>query len=158
MSRLYKKILVATDGSEYTKKAVIHAIELAKISEAELHAVYVISLISPPSSLDIKTNYDPKSYSPTDVSIEGLKRILRQEGDKAIRYVEDLAKKEGLDVEKWIIEGQPAKEILKLAEEQSVDLIVMGTLGRSGIEKFLLGSVADKVIRGSGIPVLTVRK
>ena len=46
----------------------------------------------------------------------------------------------------------------EVAEEQSFDLIVMGTLGRSGIEKFLLGSVADKVIRGSRIPVLTVRK
>ncbi len=118
----------------------------------------MISLISPPGSLDIKTNYNSKSYLSTDVSIEGLRRILRQEGDEAIRYVENLAKKEGLDIRKWIIEGQPAKEILKLSEEQSVDLIVMGTLGKSGIEKFLLGSVADKVIRGSRIPVLIVRK
>jgi nucleotide-binding universal stress UspA family protein len=56
------------------------------------------------------------------------------------------------------MQGHPAEQIMKLAEEQSVDLIVMGTLGRSGIEKFLLGSVADKVIRNSRIPVLTVRK
>ncbi|MCX9075911.1 MAG: universal stress protein [Candidatus Methanoperedens sp.] len=143
MGRLYKKILIATDGSEHTKKAV--------------NAVYVINLVSPPGSLDIKTNNDPGSYLPADVSIEGLKNILRQEGDEAIKYVENLAKKEGLDVRKWIMEGHPAKEILKLAEEQSFDLIVMGTLGRSGIEKFLLGSVADKVIRGSKIPVMTVR-
>ncbi len=116
----------------------------------------MISLISPPGSLDIKA--DPESYFSKDISIEGMKKILRQEGDEAIKYIRDLAKKEGLDVRKWIVEGQPAKEILKLAEEQSVDLIVMGTLGRSGIEKFLLGSVADKVIRGSRIPVLIVRK
>lgn len=88
--------------------------------------------------------------------MEGLKKILRHEGDMAMRYIEEQAN--GMDVRKWIIEGQPAKEILKLAEEESVDLIVMGTLGRSGIEKFLLGSVADKVIRGSKIPVLVVRK
>jgi len=124
MGRLYKKILIATDGSEHTKKAVTHAIELAKLSEAELHAVYVINLVSPPGSLDIKTNNDPGSYLPADVSIEGLKNILRQEGDEAIKYVENLAKKEGLDVRKWIMEGHPAKEILKLAEEQSFDLIV----------------------------------
>jgi nucleotide-binding universal stress UspA family protein len=54
--------------------------------------------------------------------------------------VEDLAKNEGLDIKKWIVQGHPAEEIMKLAQEQSVDLIVMGTLGRSGIEKFLLGS------------------
>lgn len=83
---------------------------------------------------------------------------MRHEGDEAMRYIEELAKTEGVDVRKWIIEGQPAKEILKLAEEEWVDLIVMGTLGRSGIEKFILGSVADKVIRGSRIPVLVVRK
>ncbi len=167
MSKLYKKILIATDGSEYVKKAVTHAIELAKLSDAELHAVYV---------MDIKASRGPKPYPYTDISAGGMKRILRKEGlstnlstegqkmilrregDVAIRCIEDLAKKEGLDVVKWIMQGHPAEQILKLAEEQSVDLIVMGTLGRSGIEKFLLGSVADKVIRNSRIPVLTVRK
>ncbi len=167
MSKLYKKILIATDGSEYVKKAVTHAIELAKLSGAELHAVYV---------MDIKSSRGPKSYLYTDISMGGMKRILRKEdfstnlstegqrmilrreGDVAIRGIEDLAKQEGLDIVKWIIQGHPAEQILKLAEEQSVDLIVMGTLGRGGIEKFLLGSVADKVIRNSRIPVLTVRK
>ncbi len=84
--------------------------------------------------------------------------ILRRQGDDATKYIEDLAKKDGMKTERWIVEGNPAEEILKLAEEQSVDLIVMGTLGMSGIERFLLGSVADKVIRNSRIPVLTVRK
>lgn len=148
MSELYKKILVATDGSEQNKKAIEHAVKLAKLSGAEPHAVYV---------MDIKTDYGPKSYLSTDITTEGIKSYLGHEGDTAIKYVEDLAKEEGMDIEKWILEGHPAEEIIKLAEEQSVDLIVMGTLGRSGIEKFLLGSVADKVIRSSRIPVLTVR-
>jgi len=107
--------------------------------------------------LEIEPDSDPGSYRTIDASIEGLKSILRNEGDEAIKYIVGRAKTDGVDVRKWIMEGQPAKEILKLAEEQSVDLIVMGTLGRSGIEKFLLGSVADKVIRGSRIPVLVVR-
>ncbi|MCG2737087.1 MAG: universal stress protein [Candidatus Methanoperedenaceae archaeon] len=134
-----------------------HAIEIAKLTRAELHAVYVISLVSPPDNLEIKPDSDPGSYGTIDASMEGLKKILRHEGDEAIRYIEELAKIEGVNVRKWLMEGQPAKEILRLAEEQSIDLIVMGTLGRSGIEKFLLGSVADKVIRGSRIPVLVVR-
>lgn len=148
-SKIYNRILIATDGSEQNKKAVIHAVELAEHHAAELHAVYV---------MDIKSDYGPKSYLSTDISTKGLETFLRQEGEAAIQYVEDLAKNEGLDIKKWIVQGHPAEEIMKLAEEQSVDLIVMGTLGRSGIEKFLLGSVADKVIRNSNIPVLTVRK
>ncbi|VVB84981.1 Universal stress protein [uncultured archaeon] len=157
MNKRFKKILIATDGSEHVKKAVTHAIELAKLSGAELHAVYV---------MDIKADCARELY--TDRSTGGLKRVLRnegvcidiyrKEGEKAIKYIEDMAKKEGLDIKKWIVQGHPAEEILKLAQEQSIDLIVMGTLGRSGIEKFLLGSVADKVLRNSGIPVLTVRK
>ncbi len=86
MSDMYKKILIATDGSEHTKKAVTHAIELAKHVGAELHAVYV---------MDIKTDYGPKSYLSTDISVEGLRNFLRQEGNEAIEYVEALAGKEG---------------------------------------------------------------
>ncbi len=144
----YNKILIATDGSEHVKKAVTHAIELANLYKAELHAVYV---------MDIKTDYGPKSYLSTDISNEGLERFLGQEGDAAIKCIEDLAENEDLAIEKWILKGHPAEEILKFSEEHSIDLIVMGTLGRSGIEKFLLGSVAEKVIRNSRIPVLIVR-
>lgn len=107
--------------------------------------------------MEIEPDSDAQSYRTIDASMEGLKKILKHEGDEAIKIVEEQAKRDGVDVRKWILEGQPAKEILKLAEEESVDIIVMGTLGRSGIEKFLLGSVADKVIRGSRIPVLVVR-
>lgn len=156
MNRLFKKILIATDGSEHVKRAVTHAIELAKLYGAEPHAVYV---------MDINADYTRSLY--TDRSAGGLKRTLRKEGicidmfrkegETAIKYIEDSAKKEGLDIKKWITKGHPAEEILKLAQVKSVDLIVMGTLGRSGIEKFLLGSVADKVVRNSKIPVLTVR-
>ncbi len=150
----FKKILIATDGSEHVKKAVTHAIELSKLYGAELHAVYV---------MEIKTEY-AKSLS-TDRSGGGLKRVLREElpeiykkeGEAAIQYIENMAKKEGLHLKKWIEVGHPAEEIIKLAEMQSIGLIVMATLGRSGIEKFLLGSVADKVIRNSTVPVLTVR-
>jgi len=149
MSGLYKKILIATDGSEYTKKAVAHAIELAKLSGAELHAIYVV---------DIKAGCGPESCISMEVSPDRIARILSRHGDAAIHYIEDLANKEGIKTERWIVEGNPAEEILKFANKQSVDLIVMGTLGMSGIEKFLLGSVADKVIRSSKTPVLTVRK
>ncbi len=163
MGNRYKRILIATDGSEYVKKAVAHAIGIASLSGAELYAVYVI---------EKKPTYDIRSYFSSDIPTRGVKeilrkeglstdielRILKEEGEVAIKYIEDNAKKEGQHLEKFIEMGNPAEEILKLADEKSIDLIVMGTLGRTGIEKFLLGSVAEKVIRNSKIPVLVVRK
>ncbi len=156
MTKLFKKILTATDGSEHVKKAVAFAVELAKLYRAELHALYV---------MDINADCARELY--TDRSGGGVKRILRsdsscvelyrKEGETAIEYIEGLAKREGMDIKKWIVQGHPAEEILKFAEEQSFDLIVMGALGRSGIERFLLGSVADKMTRNSRIPVLAVR-
>jgi nucleotide-binding universal stress UspA family protein len=143
VSKLYRRILIATDGSEYTKKAVDYGIELANDTGAKLHAIYVI---------------DTRAYDsiPLSAPMEYAYSLLRQEGDTAIKYVADRAEAAGLDVEGIITEGHPADEIIKYAEKNSIDLIVMGTLGKSGLDRFLLGSVADKVIRNSKIPVIVV--
>lgn len=143
-SKLYKKILIATDGSEYTKNAVDYGIELAKDTEAKLHAIYVV---------------DTAAFAsiPMDAAWESMYELLRQEGDEATKYVADKAQAEGLDVERNTVEGHPADEIIKYAEKNSISLIIMGTLGKSGLDRFLLGSVAEKVVRTSKIPVLVVR-
>lgn len=143
-SKSYKKILIATDGSEYTKNAVDYGIDLAKNTGAKLHAVYVV---------------DTAAFAsiPMDAAWESMYGLLRQEGDEAIKIVADKASAEGLEVERNTIEGHPAEEIIKYAEKNSISLIVMGTLGKSGLDRFLLGSVAEKVVRNSKIPVLVVR-
>jgi nucleotide-binding universal stress UspA family protein len=143
-SKLYKKILIATDGSEYTKNAVDYGIELAKNTEAKLHAIYVV---------------DTAAFAsiPMDAAWESMYELLRQEGDEATKYVADKAEAEGLEVERNTVEGHPADEIIKYAEKNSISLIIMGTLGKSGLDRFLLGSVAEKVVRTSKIPVLVVR-
>ncbi len=143
VSELYKRILIATDGSEYTKKAIDYGIELAINTGAKLHAIYVI---------------DTRAYGsiPLSAPEEYAYSLLRQEGDMAIKYVADTAEAAGLEVEGIITEGHPVDEIINYAEQNSIDLIVMGTLGKSGLDRFLLGSVADKVIRNSKIPVIVV--
>ncbi len=143
VSKLYRKILIATDGSEYTKKAVDCGIDIANNTGAKLHAIYVV---------------DTTAYSsiPLSAPMEYAYSILRQEGDMAIKYVAGRAEAAGLEVEGIIAQGHPAEEIIKYAEKNSIDLIVMGTLGKSGLDRFLLGSVADKVIRNSIIPVIAV--
>ncbi len=143
-SKLFTKILIATDGSEYTKNAVDYGIDLAKNTGAKIHAVYVV---------------DTAAFAsiPMDAAWESMYGLLRQEGDEATKYVADKAEALGLEVDRNTIEGHPADEIIKYAEKNSMSVIVMGTLGKSGLDRFLLGSVAEKVVRISKIPVLVVR-
>lgn len=143
-SKLYKKILIATDGSEYTKNSIDYGIDLAKNTQAKLHVIYVI---------------DTAAFAsiPMDAAWESMYELLKQEGEEATRYVAEKAEAEGVEIEKLTVEGHPAEEIIKYAEKNSMNLIVMGTLGKSGLDRFLLGSVAEKVVRASKIPVLVVR-
>jgi len=142
-SKLYEKILIATDGSEYTKNAVDYGIDLAKNTGAKLFTIYVV---------------DTAAFAsiPMDAAWESMYGLLKQEGDEAIKYVAERAGTEGLEVEGNLIEGHPADEIIKYSEKNSISLIIMGTLGKSGLDRFLLGSVAEKVVRNSKIPVLVV--
>lgn len=142
-SKNYQKIMIATDGSKQVEKAIKAGIELAKLTAARLYAVYVIS---------------STGYSPRDFGWEkSLREILEAEAKKAITSVEDLGKVSGIEVKSVILEGHPADEILKFAEQEGMDFIVMGTLGRTGLERFLLGSIAEKVVRHSQIPVMVVK-
>ena len=143
-SEIYKKILIATDGSEPNKKAISYGIELAKLSEANVYAVFVV---------------DTASFAsiPMDTGWEMMYELLQKEGTDATRLVEDDAKALGVDVESAVIEGHPSHEIIEFAENNDIDLIVMGTLGKSGLDRFLLGSVAEKVSRNAKVPVLVVR-
>lgn len=143
-SKFYEKILIATDGSEYTKNAVDYGIDIAKSTGAKLFAIYVI---------------DTAAFAsiPMDAAWESMYELLKQEGDLAIKYVAERAQAEGLEVEGNLIEGHPADEIIRYSETNSISIIVMGTLGKSGLDRFLLGSVAEKIVRNSKIPVLVVR-
>ncbi|WMW24084.1 universal stress protein [Methanolobus sediminis] len=143
-STLYKNIFIATDGSKQNQKAVMHSIELAKISGAKLYAGYVV---------------DTAAFAsiPMDAGWEMMYELLENEANGATESVEELAKKEGVTVETVVLEGHPSHEIIEFADNNNIDLIVMGTLGKSGFDRFLLGSVAEKVTRNSKVPVLVVR-
>jgi nucleotide-binding universal stress UspA family protein len=82
---------------------------------------------------------------------------FRDEGERATAFVEEAAKAANVEVESVLLEGNPADEIIEFAEQNGVEIIVMGTLGKTGLERFLLGSVAENVVRHSKIPVLVVR-
>ncbi len=144
-SKFYKKILIATDGSESAKTAADAGIEIARISGAKVCAVYVIDT-SAYSSVPKDPRWEEAMYAQ-----------FRDLGQEATSYVEEKAKVAGVGVEAVLVEGHPAEEIVNFAERNDVDLIVLGSLGKSGIERFLMGSVSEKVVRNSKVSVLISR-
>jgi nucleotide-binding universal stress UspA family protein len=141
---MYGRILVPTDGSPGVERAVEHAIDLADVHEATLHAVYVVNTAS-------------LATLPMETSWEGVGAMLREDGEEALNRVEELAEAADVSVETHLVEGSPSREIVRFAEECEVDAIVMGTHGRGGIDRLLLGSVAERVVRAAEVPVTTVR-
>ncbi|WP_283402256.1 universal stress protein [Halorubrum sp. DM2] len=141
---LYNRILVPTDGSSEGELAVCHALDLAAVHGATVRAIYVV---------------DTARYAgmPMETTWEGVGDLLYDDGEAALSTVRELAADRDVDVETAVVEGSPSREIITHAEETGCDLVVMGTHGRGGIDRLLLGSVAEKVVRGSSVPVLTVR-
>ena len=145
-STIFRKIMIATDGSELVKRAVDLAIEIAKLSEAKLYAVHVIALEG--NSIIHSRGKEQKKT---------LKEQLIVEGKKATDYVENIGRTANVRVESTILEGNPANEIIDFAEKNDIDLIVMGTHGKTGTQRFLIGSVSDNVVRHSERAVLVAR-
>jgi len=146
-SSIYRKIMVATDGSEHVRKAVDMAIKIAKHSDAKLYAVYVME------------NDEFSIPNPKNSELEKtFVNYFRNEGERATANVENSGKDENIEVESVILEGSPVREIVDFAKRTDIDLIVMGTHGKSAIKRFLLGSVTENVVRHSKIAVLVVRE
>ncbi|MFC6824619.1 universal stress protein [Halopelagius fulvigenes] len=141
---MYERILVPTDGSEGSDRVVEHAVRLADVHGAAVHALYVV-------------NSGSFAGLPMESSWEGLDEMLRADAEEAVSEVKRVATDAGVPVETSVIEGSPSREIVEYAEREGCDLVVMGTHGRGGLDRLLLGSVAEKVIRASNVPVLTVR-
>jgi nucleotide-binding universal stress UspA family protein len=140
---MFEKILVATDGSEHGTRAAKVALELGKISGGTVTVIYV-------------ADTNRTSHLPDDMLLFSIRELLLKEGKEAMKQVEKMAKDAGVKSESTIIEGNPGSEIIRFAEKSGANIIVIGAVGRTGLDKFLLGSVAEKVVRNSKIPVLTV--
>jgi nucleotide-binding universal stress UspA family protein len=140
---MFEKILVATDGSEHGEKAAKIAIELAKLSGGTVTAIYV-------------ADTSRTSHLPDDMLLFSIRELLLKEGNEALDFVENQAREAGVNFERALVEGNPGEEIINYALKNEKDMIIMGSVGRTGLDKFLLGSVAEKVVRNSRVPVLTI--
>ena len=144
---MYDTILFPTDGSDASLRALDHALELAGTYDAALHVLYVVD-----------TSYPYGDMDGAAVDLTPVFEALREEGERTIGTVEERAGDAGVDVVGATREdGVVHRAILGYAEEVDADLIVMGTHGRRGLNRWLLGSVTERIVRGAEAPVLTVR-
>lgn len=139
----YTDILVPTDGSEGAGAAIGPAVDVASKYDARVHALSVIE----PMALGV------------DVRSEAILDSLEKAARDAVETVEEQATQASVSAVKIAIEhGSPYRAIRSYIDEYEIDLVVMGTHGRSGIERYLLGSVTEKTVRTSPVPVMTVRR
>jgi nucleotide-binding universal stress UspA family protein len=147
---MYKKLLVATDGSPLSKKAVRSAIELARTVGAELVALYVVPRY-------------PVSYFEGGVTIstQDVTRIEKQwaeKGEAIVDAVRDAAQAEGVKARAVVSRSDlVAEAILSAAKKYKCDLVVMASHGRRGLKRILLGSETQHVLTHSSVPVLVLR-
>jgi nucleotide-binding universal stress UspA family protein len=144
MRSVFRRILLATDGSEEAELAAVVAVELANGTGSELHVVHIKLLpITPPYPDVLDWRED----------LERAEREVRELLDGQVKKVEDAG---GTVAGAHLREEQPAEEIVALAEEIGVGPIVVGSRGRGGIRRALTGSVSDWVVRHARCPVLVV--
>lgn len=142
-----RRILHATDFSAASSRAFKRAVDIAKVSGAELLLVHVL-----PSALPIVADgyVSPKVY-------EDLEAATRADGQKRLDRLARRARAAGARVKSLLLEGVPHERIAQAARARKADMVVIGTHGRTGFAKLVLGSVASRVLAISPCPVLTVR-
>ena len=141
----YQQILFATDFSECSEPAAEHALGIAELTGAHLHVLHVIG------ELD--------EHQRVMIPAEAFQTLQKEVEVQAVRDLEAFCRNapEGVATSTHVVIGNPFQKILATAAEVDADLIVMGTHGRTGIEHVIVGSTAERVVRRSEVPVLTVR-
>jgi len=147
---MYERILIPTDGSEVAENAVDHAMALAKQFGAEVHALFV-------------ADTDAVHYALGTEQVDRIRQgrfpemtELREDAEAATNYVRERAEAAGLEFVERHAGGQPHNVIADYARENDIDLVVMGSHGRAGVRRALLGSVTERTLRSTHVPVLVV--
>jgi len=152
----FKKIMIATDGSTCSGLATDKGIEFARLSGGTVYAVYVVSsasLFSMNQGYSYSIGMNP-DFAPM---YKEMHEAMEKQGHQALNYVKGLGEMKRVNVESILLDGNPSDELIRYAEEEKMDIVIMGTLGKTGLDMFLLGSVAGNLVRHSKVPVLVVR-
>jgi nucleotide-binding universal stress UspA family protein len=156
---MYERILLPTDGSERAEQAAEHAVEIAKRFDATIHAIYVIEtneLRREAAKTGGETITDPPPFGDRTKTRETFESI----GHEALETVESLANEAGVEFQGEVLGGTTGGKIystiLDYLANHDIELIVMGTHGRTGLTRAVLGSVTERVLRTSDVPVVAV--
>jgi nucleotide-binding universal stress UspA family protein len=144
--KLFSRALVPVDGSESSEKAARFALHMAALEGCEVIAVHV---------LDEEMAVDLARYA--DRPVESILERMKRSGESYLEHLHKKAREEGVEIRKEILVGVPHRRILAMAAEIHADLIVMGTVGRKGPRRVLIGSVTERVVEHSPVPVLVVK-
>jgi nucleotide-binding universal stress UspA family protein len=139
---MYKKIFLATDGSEHSKRAAVNAIHITKCSEgSKMEIIYVVD----PNRAKSETL---SNWNSVDNSDKRKKRVAE---------VEKMAKEAGIVYEIHMLNGDPGPTIVEYANKNKADVVIIGSRGLNALQEFVLGSVSHKVAKRANCPVLIVK-
>jgi len=141
----YKKILVPLDGSEISEAILPEIEKLASAFGASISLLHVVPILIFPGAMEPVLQY------------ETVAEALTKEGESYLRTIEKRLKDKGFTVESQLLRGNEAHVILEHCDRKDIDLIAMTTHGRSGVSRWLLGSVAEKIVRHATKPIFLVR-
>jgi len=141
---VFTNILVAIDGSEASRRAFDRALDIAKAGNASLHVTYVVET-------------GLFSSLPADNTVEIMYAVLKTEGEAALAKVKEQANAAGIPVTTHLKFGHAGSEVIKLAEQNKADLIVVGSHGKSQTDRLLIGSVSTFVVTHSKVSTMVVR-
>ncbi len=144
MIPVFTNILVAIDGSEVSDRALARAVDEARIWNAKIHAVYVVET-------------GLFSSLPTDNTVEIMYRVLEKEGQEKLAQAKAIAATQGLTLITHLKQGHAGTEILAIAEKEKIDLVIVGSHGKSNADKLLIGSVSSFVVSHGKTATLVVR-
>lgn len=144
MIPVFNNILVAIDGSDASERAIVRAIDEAKVWNAKLNAVYVVET-------------GLFSSLPSDNTVEIMYRVLETEGNSVLEKAKQYAAGKGIILTSHMKQGHAGSEIITLAEREKNDLIVVGSHGKSNADRLLIGSVSTYIVAHSSVTTMVVR-
>lgn len=143
------KILVPTDFSEFSDKALAQAFDIAHEYKAKVHVLHVVHE---------KIGHSLDDYDLTPQSIRGMEaQMINGAKKKLQKQLDKFPQAKGLDVTVDAVIGNPSEEILRTQSEKGIDLIIISSLGRTGLAKYFIGGVARNVLKGATCPVLLTK-
>ena len=146
---MFTNILVALDGSKVSQRALIEAVDLAGLMNAKLQALYVMEIVT--SALN------PLDQSERmDTTLE-MYRLLESEGKDVLEKAQKYCADKGITVTPYLKQGDAGTEIIALSEQETCDLIVVASHGKSGFDRLILGSVSSFVVKNNKVTTLVVR-